>query len=413
MRHITIIGAGQAGLQLALGLLRQGYEVTMVSDRTPDQIRHGWATGAATLFGRAIRLEQSLGQNDWVEAVATPEAEVALRTPDGFLSIKGTLPEPWLAVDQRLKHAHWLARVADLGGHVIIKSASLEDMESYTRTSDLVVVAAGSSQFTGLFARDAKRSPFDRPQRRLLQVYLAGVRPWYEPGRAQTRVIITPGAGEIFMLPFYTKDRQRAHLVLVEAVPDGPFDLARTVASGEEALIVVKTILRHAVPTHYSCFQQAELADERAWLAGAITPAVRQPVGRLPSGAAVLGIGDVTILNDPVGGQGANNATKFAHLLAEQIVEWGDRPFTPAWMVQIFETFWAYSQYVNAFNTGLLQPPAPHQQQILLAASHNPQIALDFLNGFDHPPSLFPWFVEPETAEHYLAERGELVVVAM
>ena len=33
----------------------------------------------------------------------------------------------------------------------------------------------------------------------------------------------------------------------------------------------------------------------------------------------------------------------------------------------------------------LLQPPAPHQQQLLFAASHNPRIALDFLNGFDHP----------------------------
>lgn len=408
MRHITIVGAGQAGLQLALGLLRQGYEVTLVSDRAPDQIRHGWATGAATLFGQAIRLEHSLGQNDWDEAIATPEAEIALRTPAGFLSIKSTLPDPWLAVDQRLKHAHWLERVADLGARVVIKNASIEELESYTRESDLVVVAAGSSRFTGLFERDPERSPFDRPQRRLLQVYLSGVHPWYDPGRAQTRIIITPGAGEIFMLPFYTKSRQRAHLVLIEAVPGGPFDLAYPVASGEEALARVKTILRHAVPSHHICFEAAELTDDRAWLAGAITPAVRKAVGRLPSGAAVLGIGDVTILNDPVAGQGANNATKFAHMLVEHIVERGSRPFTPAWMADVFETFWAYSQYVNAFNAGLLQPPAPHQQQLLLAASHNPHIALEFLNGFDHPPSLFPWFADPEAAARYLAERGEV-----
>jgi hypothetical protein len=125
----------------------------------------------------------------------------------------------------------------------------------------------------------------------------------------------------------------------------------------------------------------------------------------------VLGIGDVTILNDPVGGQGANNATKFAHMLVEWIVEQGDRPFDAAWMVDAFEVFWVYSQYVNAFNAGLLQPPAPHQQQILLAASRNPRIALDFLNGFDHPPSLFPWFMDPAAAARYLVEQGEVEAV--
>jgi hypothetical protein len=41
LRHITTVGAGQAGLQLGLGLLRYGYHVTVVSERTPEQIRHG------------------------------------------------------------------------------------------------------------------------------------------------------------------------------------------------------------------------------------------------------------------------------------------------------------------------------------------------------------------------------------
>ena len=33
MKRIAIVGAGQSGLQLALGLLHAGYEVTLVSDR--------------------------------------------------------------------------------------------------------------------------------------------------------------------------------------------------------------------------------------------------------------------------------------------------------------------------------------------------------------------------------------------
>ena len=36
MRKITIVGAGQAGLQLASACSTPGYEVTLVSNRTPE-----------------------------------------------------------------------------------------------------------------------------------------------------------------------------------------------------------------------------------------------------------------------------------------------------------------------------------------------------------------------------------------
>ena len=39
MRKILIVGAGQAGLQLGLSLLAEGYDVTLMSARTPDEIR--------------------------------------------------------------------------------------------------------------------------------------------------------------------------------------------------------------------------------------------------------------------------------------------------------------------------------------------------------------------------------------
>jgi len=39
MRRILVVGAGQSGLQLALGLQSKGYEVTLMSNRTADEIR--------------------------------------------------------------------------------------------------------------------------------------------------------------------------------------------------------------------------------------------------------------------------------------------------------------------------------------------------------------------------------------
>ena len=41
MRRITIVGGGQSGLQLGLGLLKKGNEVTVVSNRTGDDIYSG------------------------------------------------------------------------------------------------------------------------------------------------------------------------------------------------------------------------------------------------------------------------------------------------------------------------------------------------------------------------------------
>ncbi len=44
MRRIAIVGAGQSGLQLGLGLLGAGYEVTVLTDRSADEV--GGGTGA-------------------------------------------------------------------------------------------------------------------------------------------------------------------------------------------------------------------------------------------------------------------------------------------------------------------------------------------------------------------------------
>lgn len=53
MRKIAIIGAGQAGLLLGIGLVDAGYTVTLFSDRTPEAILHGKPMAFPTLFDRA------------------------------------------------------------------------------------------------------------------------------------------------------------------------------------------------------------------------------------------------------------------------------------------------------------------------------------------------------------------------
>ena len=54
-RKITILGGGQAGLQLASGLLQRGYEVKLVQNRTADEIRTGRVMSSQCMFGAALQ----------------------------------------------------------------------------------------------------------------------------------------------------------------------------------------------------------------------------------------------------------------------------------------------------------------------------------------------------------------------
>ena len=65
MRKIAIVGGGQAGLQLALGLLKNNYEVTIVSDRTAEQIFNGRVTSSQFMFHDSLQNERDLGINFW------------------------------------------------------------------------------------------------------------------------------------------------------------------------------------------------------------------------------------------------------------------------------------------------------------------------------------------------------------
>ena len=65
MKRIAIIGAGQAGLQLGLGLLAAGYEVTILSDRSADAIRHGKVLSSQCMFDTALQIERQSGLNYW------------------------------------------------------------------------------------------------------------------------------------------------------------------------------------------------------------------------------------------------------------------------------------------------------------------------------------------------------------
>jgi hypothetical protein len=131
---------------------------------------------------------------------------------------------------------------------------------------------------------------------------------------------------------------------------------------------------------------------------------VRKPVGELPSGALVLGLADTVVLNDPITGQGSNNASKAAASYLGSIREHGDRPYDREFMERTFERYWDDAQYVTGWTNALLAPPPPHVLELLGAGNVHQEIAHRFVNGFDDPRDYYDWFMDPEKAKRYLDE---------
>jgi hypothetical protein len=126
-------------------------------------------------------------------------------------------------------------------------------------------------------------------------------------------------------------------------------------------------------------------------------------VATLPSGAKVLGMADAVCLNDPITGQGSNNASKAARIYLDRIVA-HPGAFDEAWMQATFEVYWDYAQWVVGWTNALLLPPAPHVLEIMGTAGAIPKLARRIANGFNDPLDFFPWFADPDAAAAYLGE---------
>ncbi|RLK24920.1 2-polyprenyl-6-methoxyphenol hydroxylase-like FAD-dependent oxidoreductase [Micromonospora sp. M71_S20] len=408
MRRVLIVGAGQSGLQLGLSLLAEGYEVTIMSARTPDEIRRGWVMSTQAMFSAALDTERQYGLNLWQEQSPRIEGlHVSLSAPPGQRALRIPCPLDRYAqsTDQRLKMAAWLELFEQRGGTVHYQGVTTADLDGLTRLGryDLTIVAAGKGDLVGVFDRDPQRSVYTAPQRGLAVAYVHGMTPdplWPVPHVSFNAV---PGLGELFVIPGLTLSGP-CEILFWEAVPDGPLDLWKERRDPAEHLKLTLELVRQYTPWIHERCADVELTDGRATLSGRYTPTVRRPVAKLPSGGLVLGMADVVVANDPITGQGSNTAAKCASSYLGSILERGDQPFDGQWMTQTFERFWeGAGQAVTAWTNAMLQPLPPHVQQILGAASTNPTIARRFANGFSDPNDFQDWFMTPDAAERYLA----------
>lgn len=403
MKTISIIGGGQSGLQLAIGLLQKGYGVKVIQDRTGEELAAGRVMSSQCQFDAALQLERDLGLNFWEHECPPVEGiSFSVPHPEGkgkALDWAARLDKVAQSVDQRVKMPRWLAEFEKLGGKLVIASADIAMLEAEAKAADLVLIASGKGEIGKLFERDAARSPFDAPQRALALTYVHGMTP-REPFSAVNFNLI-PGVGEYFVFPALTKSGP-CEIMVFEGVPGGPMDCWKDATTPQAHLDTSLNILKTFAPWEYDRCRNVELTDANGILAGRFPPTVRKPVGTLPSGAKVLGLGDAVCLNDPITGQGANNAAKAAAIYLQAILEHGDRPFDAIWMQGTFERFWDYAQWVVQWTNGMLMPPPPFVLNIMGTAQALPGLASRIANGFDDPRDFFPWFVNEAAADDYL-----------
>ena len=406
MKRIAIIGAGQAGLQLGLGLRGKGYEVTLLTDRSGNDIRAGRVMSSQCMFDSALQAERDLNLNLWEHDCPKVEG-VGFSVPDpqGGKAIEwaARLDAYAQAVDQRIKIPAWMAEFRRAGGELVVKEAKLADVESYARSHDLTIVATGKGTLGALFEKDASRSPYHEPQRALALTYVKNLRP--RESYAAVCFNLIPGLGEYFVFPALTTSGP-CEIMVFEGIPGGPMDCWSDVKTAEQHLARSKSILEKFLPWEAARCDGIELTDENGILTGSFAPAVRKPVATLPSGRKVLGLGDAVVLNDPITGQGSNNAAKSADIYLQSILEHGDAQADHEWMQRTFDRYWfGYARWVTEWTNLLLNPP-PYVAKILASAARLRDVAEILVNGFDDPRSLFPWFMEEKEAAAFLEEAS-------
>ncbi len=407
MRRIAIVGAGQSGLQLALGLLDTGYEVTMITNRTADQIRHGKVMSSQCMFHSALQTERDLGLNFWEEQCPAVEGIgfnfVDPETGGKAFGWSARLERYAQSVDQRVKMPFWIEEFERRGGHLIIQDVDIAELEQLTQDFELVLLAAGKGEVVKQFERDAERSQFDKPQRSLALTYVNGMKALSPYSRVNFSII--PGVGEYFCFPALTVNGP-CDIMVFEGIPGGPMDCWQEVKTPEQHLEKSLEILNTYLPWEAERCQNVSLTDTGGYLAGRFPPTVRKPVLTLPSGNKVFGMADALVVNDPITGQGSNNAAKCSKVYFDAILANDDQAFTEQWMHKTFERYWDYAETVVHWTNSLLAPPQPQMIELLTAASQNQSIASEIANNFDDPRAFAPWWFDAEQAQAFINSKS-------
>lgn len=422
-RTIAIIGGGQAGLLLGVGLLDQGHQVSIYTNRDGASFWNGKVMSSQFIFDPKLQVERDWKMNQWEAACPNTDGiSFAIPNPDGSgtkaIHWYAPLHKPGQAVDQRLKYPGWMDEFVRRGGKLHIVDVGIAEMEDLAGTHDLVLLAGGKGEVVKLLATNAERSPIKESMRKLALTYVTGMKRHDYIECVNFNLI--PGVGEYFVFPSLTVDgpygsgkTKVCDIMVLEGVNGGPMDRWHECKDAADHLQMSLDILKKFLPWEYERSKDCQLTDDNGILAGRITPTVRHPVLTLPSGRKVMGLGDAVIVNDPITGQGSNNATWGAKHYFEAIMARGGQPFDEAWMTRTFDDLYnGYAEKVVRWTNSMLVPPPEHIVSMMGACQAVPAMASRVANGFNDPRDYAEYWFDPAANQRAIDIAAGLKVAA-
>ncbi|HEY0134182.1 MAG TPA: styrene monooxygenase/indole monooxygenase family protein [Nannocystis sp.] len=410
MARIAIVGAGTAGLHLALRLQAFGVPVTLYTDRSPADMRAGRLPNTVAHNGATRERERALGVNHWdSEGLDIHSIGFSLSGPLSF-RFRGQLDQPGLFVDYRLYQPRLAEDFVARGGQLEVAAIDAAGVGRLAQQHDVVVVATGRAGLGNLFPRMPEHSPYSRPARLLFAGLFHGISPVSPLGM---QFNFTAGHGEVFEARMATRHGPVGSL-LVEATPGGGFADVATRKVDEDPRgfeVMLLAALREHAPATFERIDPAafRLTGPTDWLQGGFAPVVRRGYAPVGEGRFALAVGDAHVLHDPIAGQGANAASAAAWELAEVIreaVEGGER-FDEGFFQRAEARTWASEHATTLWNNAMLEPPPPHMGQLLFAASQDPRLADVTINTLVFPQKALENFAGPESTMAFIARHGQ------
>jgi 2-polyprenyl-6-methoxyphenol hydroxylase-like FAD-dependent oxidoreductase len=401
MPDVGIVGAGTAGLHLALLLQQRGIEPTVYAELTADEVRAGRLPNTVAHHHHTRARERELGVNHWDGTGPSYGRHCHYFGGEQPLAFPGDFSQPSLAVDYRLYLPRLLEDFEARGGKVVPGAIGADDVGSLGKRHDLVVVSTGRGGLAELFPPLSGRNPYDGAQRVLSAGLYAGIA--YADPLCVT-FGVSPGHGEIIEIPIETFEGNVTTL-LFECVPGGDLEaLARTPYEDDpeayERLALEK--LRAHFPPIFQRVDPASFGLTRpsSILQGAVAPVARASYAPIGDGTFAVALGDAHVVVDPVVGQGANAASFAAFALGESILE--GEPFDESFCRRVDERRLPFVMGVFDWTNFMLRPQ-PHLFELVGAMSQSPALADDFTENFNHPDRQWQNLSSPEATAAYIA----------
>lgn len=387
MRSIGIVGAGVAGLHLALYLQKHGVDATIVTDRRPEDYRDARLLNTVAHHSCTLDRETALGVNHWTD----PRDHYYyhdhfFNLPDmpAPLTFQGRFKKPSRAVDYRVYLPALMKDFADRGGKIEYRRIEEDDIQPLVDRFDLLVVAVGKGPLGAMFGVNANETPFEQPQRRLSCGLYTGVR---HAERMNVTLSVTPGQGELIVIPTVTF-HGLATALLFETVPGSEASAIVDVKYDQDRSAFLQKHLDALEQFHPAVYDRVDtarfdLAQPVDIMQGGVVPTVRKTEVQFGDGKYAIAIGDVHATIDPVHGQGANIASYAAFVMGEEIVRAPalDKRFVENVNRRREDRVLGAMRWTNM----MLPPPSQELQMFVGAMSQNQALCDEFTDNFNQP----------------------------